>query len=373
MTENAKSEAKDVLCETAGGEAVYCDGTSIVAVLPPGRAVLSTSWLNGGYHEDIRMVFNHHLSEDACRADTLEGGSIDAYLRLIASRHGFDPDQSTGMLTKADMGNAAVATHTFRDLTVTAVVTGGIEGNGGRAGDPASFYEENGDFGDLGGTINTLLLVGASLPPETMTRVVMTATEAKAAVLQELMAPSCYSAGIATGSGTDMIAVVSDRTHPLILTNAGKHAKLGELAARCVKEATREALARQTDLCPANQQNMLVRLERFGIGEEEFWQVACDLPGAPGRECFLSALRERATDPVLVAATAALLHIADEVAWGLLPADAGIQAARSIMVGVTAVQGASQAVQSDGLCDLYQTIPEMWTHFVALCINTYDV
>lgn len=131
MTENAKSEAKDVLCETAGGETVYCDGTSLVAVLPPGRAVLSTSWLNGGYHEDIRMVFNHHLSEDACRSDTLEGGSIDAYLRLIASHHGFDPDQSTGMLTKADMCNAAVATHTFRDLTVTAVVTGGIEGNGG--------------------------------------------------------------------------------------------------------------------------------------------------------------------------------------------------------------------------------------------------
>ncbi|WP_172673715.1 adenosylcobinamide amidohydrolase [Methanogenium cariaci] len=276
-----------------GGDRIYGDGTSIVAVLPPGRTVLSTSWLNGGYREDIHMVFNHHLSEQACRSDTLEGGSIDAYLRLTASRLGFDPDRSTGMLTKADMCNAAVASHTFRALTVTAIVTGGIEGNGGRAGDPASFYEENGDFGDPpGGTINTMLFIGASLPPETMARVVMTATEAKATVLQELMAPSCYSTGIATGSGgTDMITVISDPSHPLVLTNAGKHAALGELIARCVREATRNALARQTDLCPESQQNMLVRLGRFGIGEDEFWEAAAALPGEHHREMFLAALR----------------------------------------------------------------------------------
>lgn len=199
-----------------------------------------------------------------------------------------------------------------------------------------------------------------------MARVVMTATEAKAALLQELMAPSCYSAGIATGSGTDMIAVVSDRTHPLMLTNAGKHAKLGELIARCVKEATREALARQTCLCPETQQNMLARLERFGIGEDDFWHAACDLPGAPDRECFLSALRERATDPVLVAVTAALLHIADEVAWGLLPADAGMQAARSMMAGVAASPGMGMPAGFDGFDITCRVIPEAWVHFVAL-------
>ncbi|KAF1078149.1 adenosylcobinamide amidohydrolase [Methanogenium sp. MK-MG] len=369
MTKNGKRETKDVLCETAGGDRVYCDGTSIVAVLPPGRAVLSTSWLNGGYCEGIRMVFNHQLSEPACRSDTLEGGSIDAYLRLTAVRLGFDPDRSTGMLTKADMCNAAVATHTFRALTVTAIVTGGIEVNGGRAGDPASFYEENGDFGDLGGTINTLLLISASLPPETMTRVVMTAAEAKATVLQELMAPSCYSTGIATGSGTDMITVVSDPSHPLCLTNAGKHATLGELIARCVREATRNALARQTDLCPESQQNMLVRLERFGIGEEDFREVAAALPGEHNREEFIAALREWAINPVLVAATASLLHIADEVAWGLLPADAGRRAAHAMMTGIPAVLGMDVPASPDAIFTSNYTIPEEWVRFVVFCIE----
>ncbi|WFN33817.1 adenosylcobinamide amidohydrolase [Methanogenium sp. S4BF] len=358
-----------VLCKTEGGETVYRDETSIVAVLPPGRAVLSTSWLNGGYREGIRMVFNHHLSEDACRSDALEGGSVEGYLRLTAARLGFDPDLSTGMLTKADMCNAATVTHTFRDLTVTAVVTGGIEANGGRAGDPASFYEENGEFGDAGGTINTLLIIGASLPPETMARTVMMAAEAKASVLQELMAPSCYSAGIATGSGTDMITIVSNPAHPLYLTNAGKHAKLGELIGRCVREATRDALARQTGLGPASQHNMLVRLARFGIGEEDFWEAAAALPGVQDRVSFLAALRVRATDPVLVAATAAVLHIADEVAWGLVPDEAGRQAVCSMMTGIPAAIGIKRPVRPDGFCTGNGMIPEEWVRFVVWWIE----
>lgn len=369
MTDNPKNGAREVLCETAGGETVYRDGTSIVADLPPGRAVLSTSWLNGGYREGIRMVFNHHLPEPACRSDMLEGGTIEGYLRLTAVRLGFDPDLSTGMLTKADMCNAAVAAHTFRNLTVTAVVTGGIDVNGGRAGDPASFYEENGDFGDLGGTINTLLIIGASLPPETMARVVMTAAEAKAAILQELMAPSQYSTGIATGSGTDMITVVSDGTSPLFLTNAGKHAKLGELIARSVREATRDALARQTGLGPESQQHMLVRLARFGIGEEDFWQAAATRPGERSREEFCARLRERAKDPVLVAATAAVLHIADEVAWGLLPDEAGRQAVSRMMMGIPAARGVDISACPHALCSGSGTIPEEWVRFAAWYIE----
>lgn len=369
MREENASHARVVICETAGGETIYREGTSIVAVLPPGRTVLSTSWLNGGCREGLGMVFNHQLTGDSCRSDDLEGGSVEAYLSLIASRLGFDPDLATGMLTKADMENVAVVTHTFRGLTVTAVVTGGIEVNGGRAGDPASFYEENGEFGDLGGTINTMIFIGASLPPETMARVVMTAAEAKAAILQELMAPSQYSSGIATGSGTDMITVVSDGTSPLTITNAGKHAKLGELIARCIREATRDALARQTGLGPESQQNMLVRLKRFGITEEDFWLAASALPGEHNRETFLSTLREWALDPVLVAATASVLHIADEVTWGLLPPEAGMQAARSMMAGIPAPLGMDLPAGFGEADTTSHTIPEEWARFVSLCIE----
>jgi len=353
---------------------IYRDKKSIVAVLPPGQAVLSTSWLNGGCREGLRMVFNHQLTGDSCRSDDLEGGGVEAYLSLVASRLGFDPALATGMLTGADMKNAAVATRTFRDLSVTAVVTGGIEVNGGRAGDPASFYEENGDFGDLGGTINTMLFIGASLPPETMTRVVVTAAEAKATVLQELMAPSQYSTGIATGSGTDMITVVSDRTSPLTVTNAGKHAKLGELVARCVRDATRDALFLQTGLGPASQQNMLVRFRRFGITEEDLWHAVAADPHAGGRERerFLAVLRREANDPLLVAATAAVLHIADEVLWGLLPEDAGREAVCRIIAGISVTGGTAGGPDGcdggDGSLSEGETIPECWAGVVGRLI-----
>lgn len=371
-TDHTGIAPSDIICETPGGVVVYRDQTSIVARLPRGHSVLSTSWLNGGYHEDLRMVFNHQLTEDACRSYALEGGSIEAYLRLTAVRLGFEPACATGMLTNADMKNAAVATRTFRELSVTAVVTGGIEGNGGRAGDPASFYEEDGEFGDPGGTINTMLFISASLPPETMARVVMTAAEAKATALQELMAPSQYSTGIATGSGTDMITVVSDRTSPFTVTNAGKHATLGELIARSVRDATRDALFRQTGLGPASQQNVLVRLRRFGITEEDVRQAVCADPdgGVPKREHVLASLRETADDPVLVAATAAVLHIADEVLWGLLPEDAGREAVRRIMRGVPGVpDGCDEdcCAHSEG-----ETIPEMWVAFVGHLIRMHS-
>ena len=214
-----------------------------------------------------------------------------------------------------------------------------------------------------------MIFINVSLPPATMTRVVMTAAEAKASVLQELMAPSRYSTGIATGSGTDMITVVSDHTSPLVVTNAGKHAKLGELIARCVREATREALFRQTGLGPASQQNMLVRLERFGITGEDFWEAASALPGEHDRDGFLSALGERANSPVLVAVTASLLHIADEVAWGLLPRDAGVRAACSMMAGLPVGPGADGWAVFDEIDSADTTIPDMWVNFVAYCIE----
>ncbi|MBN2525219.1 MAG: adenosylcobinamide amidohydrolase [Deltaproteobacteria bacterium] len=57
----------------------------------------------------------------------------------------------------------------FRDTEVVVVATGGVETNGGRAGDPATVYECNGKFeritGDspTPGTINTMIFVSKEL------------------------------------------------------------------------------------------------------------------------------------------------------------------------------------------------------------------
>lgn len=116
------------------------------------------------------------------------------------------------------MNNAAICHERFQDLEVVTVCTGGVEGNAGRAGDPASYYEPQEESADERaekggglepGTINAMIFINRELLPGAMVTAVLTATEAKTAALQELEIPSRYSEGLATGTGTDQIAVAS--------------------------------------------------------------------------------------------------------------------------------------------------------------------
>ncbi|MGB3907738.1 MAG: adenosylcobinamide amidohydrolase [Methanomethylovorans sp.] len=311
-------ETTQVLLELPAGERIYRQNCSIVVKLPAGRRTLTTSWMNGGYRENLQCIINNQISREVQKGETKEENIFD-YLSQVASKLGFDPLKSTIMLTAANMMNVAIVSKDFRGLEVTAIVTGGVEINGGRAGDPASYYQENGSHLPLNGTINIIIVINADLPEYSMSRVIMTATEAKAAALQELMVQSRYSEGIATGSGTDMIAVVSEMNSPLKLTDAGKHSKLGELIGRCVIEATKKALEKQSELTPISQRNMLLRLERFGVDEAYYWNMASRMAGENRKMRFLNDLRELAVNPLLVAATSAITHIVDEVSWGLLP------------------------------------------------------
>jgi len=52
-------EALDRTDTTNGGEEIYRFNNSIVAILPANRNSTSTSFLNGGYQENLKNVFNH--------------------------------------------------------------------------------------------------------------------------------------------------------------------------------------------------------------------------------------------------------------------------------------------------------------------------
>jgi adenosylcobinamide hydrolase len=309
--------------KTPGNEQIEHRETSLIIRFPGPRSVLSTSWLNGGYREDLTAVFNHQIPLEACEA-CHSGASVKVYLEEVASSLSLDPATTSGLITRAKMKNAAIVTESSRDLTVTAIVTAGVDKNGGSAGDPASYHETNGKFESVGGTINILLIINASLPEYSMNRALITATEAKVVALQQLMAKSMYSSGIATGSGTDMMCIITNPGADLSLTDAGKHSKLGELIGKSVIQATTTALKLETGLSPESQQNVLVRLSRFGVTEEDIWNVAAEryermMPGTLSKENFMCCLRKNAQEPELVALASAVLHIIDEVEWNLLP------------------------------------------------------
>ncbi|MDH7573547.1 MAG: adenosylcobinamide amidohydrolase [Clostridia bacterium] len=309
-----------------GGERAQIGEKALVVRFPGPRRVLSSARLNGGYREDLDAVFNCHISGHE-EIEEVAGGRVADYLRMVAQRAGVAPERTAGLLTAARMENAALQVMEYRELAVTAIVTAGVDVNGGRAGDPAGYYEVDEEWTSVG-TVNTLLFIRGNLPPHALVRAVVTASEAKAAALQELMAPSRYSCGVATGSGTDQIAVVADPTSPRTFTDAGQHSKLGELIGRAVIAATKEALEKETGLGPARQLDLLARLDRYRVGPEVFWQQAREMGWSEGKETYLSRLRELARDPMLVALAAAVLHLLDEAAWGLLPSEVAVVEAR---------------------------------------------
>ncbi|MDF2928087.1 MAG: adenosylcobinamide amidohydrolase [Anaerospora sp.] len=301
-------------------DVVYRYYKSIVILFEQPRKVLSTSVFNGGYREDLKAVFNHDCNPGAGMACTLRAPTYEEHMRLVSDELGLDPKAASGMATAASMDNVAIQSQTYKDLTVTALVTGGVEVNGGRVGDPAAFYQpiEKSTLAKPG-TINIIVVMNADMPPGTLARALVTCTEAKTAALQELMAGSNYSNGLATGSGTDSSMIIADPSSPLYLESAGKHSKLGELIGCTVKQAVKEALQRQSGLTPAKQHSILRRLKRFGLTEEVLWKHGQDAGMKYTEKAeYLAMLHQIDDHQLLVANTSLFVHLLDQMLWDLL-------------------------------------------------------
>ena len=255
------------------------------------------------------------------------------------------------------MEHVAIETLAYKELTVTALVTGGIETNGGRVGDPATFFKPL-EKPDRAGTINIMLVLDTDLPPGTLTRALVTCTEAKTAAIQELLEGSKYSNGIATGSGTDTTILVANSDSPLDLEGAGKHSKLGELIGRAVKSAVKKALDRQTGLNPVSQHNALRRVQRFGVDKTTLWKKYlenCKRRNGELRKAetqssestdttkakatvnkllkpeFLTKVEALAKEETMVTYTSLYVHLLDQFLWGLLQEEETKTAAETLL------------------------------------------
>ena len=297
--------------------------------LTPHR-VISTCRVGGGLRDDLECIYNHQGCEPKAHhwgMHRLATSDPAAYRQLVSGAHGLIADRCATLGTAANMNCLGIATDRYRDLEVIAACTGGVETNAGRVGDPASTYEWDGSFERLAGeasapaqgTINTMVFINQELIPGAMVRTVMTATEAKTAVLQELAVNSRYSDGLATGTGTDQIAVACRLTGKTPLTWAGKHSKLGELIGRTVHDAIKQTLALQNDLTPLGQCSALVHIERLGADRQSMIEGVGILLSAEARQVFRANFASIDRDPLTVAAVAALVHLRDKLSWEVLP------------------------------------------------------
>jgi adenosylcobinamide hydrolase len=314
----------NMLIETLStGDKVHKYQRCLVIPFEGKRKVLSTSMHNGGYREDLTAVFNHDVNPGpGLPCDYMADGE-EKHRQFIADNLGLDAGTVAYMATIVSMDNAVIRTETYDALTVTAIATASVEVNGGRAGEAATCYEKQGQSISLRpGTINIMVIVNADMTPGCMARAMITATEAKTAALQELMAGSLRSPGIATGTGTDNMMIIANAESDNLLTYAGKHGKLGELIGVTVMSAVKQSLRQHCSLSEESQHSMLARLKRFGVTEIDFKEKRDALGGAQMRTLaeFINRIHiiDVASDVVTI--TSLFVHLLDQLSWGLITA-----------------------------------------------------
>ncbi|MDX1757046.1 MAG: adenosylcobinamide amidohydrolase [Marinobacter sp.] len=192
------------------------------------RPCLSSAPHNGGY-----CLANRVLNL------RVEGSEViqppEQSLQQYADNQGWD-GETVGLMTAAPMSSLHCLSDQYSGESLALWVTCGLD-NARRAGDPADWA---GEVTPPPGTINTVFATSLGLSPATMAELLMVLTEAKCAVLQEAGVTSPVSGGIATGTGTDAIAIVSG--HGRSERWAGKHTLLGERAAKLMMRALGDRL-----------------------------------------------------------------------------------------------------------------------------------
>ena len=192
-----------------------------------------------GERQGILTVGNHYSSPPCW--SLMPMGGLEPMHQMVYPVIDRQAATSSFLFTGADMDKLAVKKETYKEMIVYGLVTAGVRGNAVRMGtDTGNYYEP--------GTINMIFLTNMRLSKRAMTRAIISATEGKAAALQDLDIRSSFHplTAAATGTGTDNIIVVEGEG-PFV-DNAGGHCKMGELIARAAHAGVREAIAKQNGI-----------------------------------------------------------------------------------------------------------------------------
>lgn len=349
-----KNQEFELIMKTSDGDEILKNSDTVLVRFGPKRNGIVSSWLNGGYNEDLSAVFNHQLSQE--NIDKYGDGGILDFLKDLSTDfyNGLDlrSDKLSGLITSADMNSYSIACEKYRDIEVIAITTAGARVNAVSAGDLASYYEINADYRyDLEedesngqnnnqnpnkpGTINTILLINTKLDESSLLLAEMIAVEAKAVALRDLMVSSNYSDEIATGTGTDGLAIFSNMESENFTDNVSKHAKIGELIGKVVIDSIKEALAKLQWLTPTYQLNALVRLDRFQYNLDEFYNdylpKHMKMDEEDDKRKFIVSLIRISKNPELVSYVSLIIHLLDQHRYGLLSKKTVLKASNSIL------------------------------------------
>lgn len=201
--------------------------TLIVAFPTPSR-VLSWAPLNGGLVE-ARTILNHQV-------DIHASSFLEPQASLAALAQSLSVESPTvGLMTGVLMDRLVRTTLQVEAVTLECFATVGLS-NALAVGDPATYSEQP-------GTINIIVACNQALAPSALVEAVQIVTEAKVQALYAAKIRSTVSDTLATGTGTDCVAVACSLCTPTY-QYCGKHTHLGELLGRVVGQTMKEGLRR---------------------------------------------------------------------------------------------------------------------------------
>ncbi len=202
---------------------------------------LSSSQLLGGV-STLQAVINKKLPPNISTEQDLEGGSMEKFFAITSKKLGVD--NSSVLLTSASMECFGYHKETYKDIVVEAFATAGVDGNAARAGELPQYRETKNGFVPVGGTINVVLFFSFALSQGSLVKALITLTEAKSALLDEMGVFSIYDKHTATGTSTDgAIIVANDFGH--LYTDVGTHSYIGYMIATATKNAIAKSLLQE--------------------------------------------------------------------------------------------------------------------------------
>ncbi len=195
--------------------------------------VMSSAVLNGG------LVYADHLVNIKVPKCLTSPSSPQLTLAKYcedANWHG----NSVGMMTAASMDSFRMAKESAQNIDIIVLVTSGLS-NPRRVGDRAEHRIMAAESEEIG-TINIIIITSAILTGAAMVEALLIVTEAKTTALQDAGIISPVSNKIATGTGTDSVAVVSGHG-PEEVNYCGKHVLFGEILGRMVTDTVASSIA----------------------------------------------------------------------------------------------------------------------------------
>lgn len=230
---------------------------------------------------------------------------------------------------KGDPSMVAVSELSFNTTFVTAIAFA----------DLSAGLERSGCEGQSGqGEVVLILLMDCDMPDHTLARAGITVTEGITAVIQDL--GLSYRGISASGATMQTIVTVRANGAAPYLRGAGKHTKLGELIGKSTKEAVRQsASANGIDI--RSRMSLTEMMERCGYDQEKIFLLSESCSYSE----FIDKVMDKDADPRMLALVSSIIHIANEIEWGLVPEDTGYEA------GIGLIRLFREPVRSGSLMD----------------------